>query len=283
MRVIDVLKGCLAATFAAAVFVVLPVTAQAQEKVRPEVGKPLQAASDLLKAGKYKDALAKIREADAAGGKTPYETYMIESMRGSAAAGAREFDTAIKAFEAVINSGKAPAAQQIKIIESLATTYYNNRDYPNAIKWAQRYIKDSGGSGGQVRTLLIQSYFQSGDFAATAREALADIQADEKAGRQPNEEKLLLLANAYLRQKNSAGYVATVEKLLTYYPKKSLWADIISRLQKKPGFSDRLALDVFRLQLATGNLSATNDFMEMAQLAIQAGYPSEGKKVVDEG
>jgi hypothetical protein len=42
--------------------------------MRPEVGKPLQqAGSDLLKAGKAKEALAKVREADAVGGKTAAE------------------------------------------------------------------------------------------------------------------------------------------------------------------------------------------------------------------
>ena len=74
-----------------------------------------------------------------------------------------------------------------------------------------------------------------------------------------------------------------IKKLLNYYPKKSLWADVVSRLQNKPGFSDRLSLDVYRLKFATGNLSSTSDYMEMAQLALQAGYPSEAKKIVDEG
>ena len=256
--------------------------AHAQEKVRPEVGKPLQAAQDLMKSNKFKDALARVREADAVPAKTPYESYMIERMRASAATGAKEGDTAIKAYEAVVASGKAPAADQIKIIEALATGYYNARDYPSAIKWGARYFKE-GGTGGQIRTLMIQSQFQSGDFAASARESLTDIEADEKAGRAPAEDKLLLLANSYLRQKNNSGYIATIEKLLNYYPKKSLWADIISRLQKKPGFSDRLALDVYRLQLATGNLSSTSDYMEMAQLALQAGFAAEGKKVIEEG
>ncbi len=256
--------------------------AQAQEKVRPEVGKPLQAAQDLMKANKFKDALAKVREADAVSAKTPYETYMVERMRASAATGAKDGDVAIKAFEAVIASGKAPAADQIKIVEALATNYYNSRDFAAAIKWGQRYYKE-GGSGGQIRTLMIQSYFQSGDFAASAKESLADIEADEKAGRTPSEDKLQLLANSYLRQKNNAGYTATIEKLLNYYPKKSLWANVISGVQKKPGFSDRLAYDVNRLQLATGNLNTTNDYMEMAQLAIQAGFLAEGKKVIDEG
>lgn len=254
----------------------------AQDAVRPEIGKPLQAASALLKSNKFKEALAKIHEVDSVPNKTANETYLIESMRGSAASGAGDNDAIIRSFEAVLASGKAPPATQLKMIEALAGAYYRARDYAATNKWATRYLREGGGNS-QIRTLLIQSYFQSGDFANSAKESLIDIQADEKAGRTPSEEKLQLLANSYLRQKNTNGYIATIEKLLNYYPKKSLWADVISRLQKKPGFSDRLALDVYRLQLATGNLTATNDYMEMSQLALQAGFPGEAKKVVDEG
>ncbi len=273
-----IVRAAVLASFLAAV---IP-NGYAQEKVRPEVGTPLQAAQDLMKANKFKDALAKVREADAVSAKTPYETYMVERMRASAATGAKEGDTAIKAYEAVVASGKAPAADQLKIIEALATNYYNSRDFVSAVKWGSRYFKE-GGTGGQIRTLMIQSYFQSGDFAASAKESLNDVEADEKAGRTPSEEKLQLLANSYLRQKNNSGYAATIEKLLNHYPKKTLWANVISSVQKKPGFSDRLALDVYRLQLATGNLASTTDYMEMAQLAIQAGNATAGKKAIDDG
>ncbi len=92
----------------------------AQESARPEVGKPLQAAQELLRANRFKDALVKIREADSVGNKTAYETYLIERMRGSAASGAGDNETAIKSFEAVIASGKAPAVDQLKMIEALA-------------------------------------------------------------------------------------------------------------------------------------------------------------------
>jgi hypothetical protein len=52
-----------------------PVFAQAPT-VRPEVGKPLQAAVDLLKARRAKEALAQAREAQAQSDKTPYESYL---------------------------------------------------------------------------------------------------------------------------------------------------------------------------------------------------------------
>ena len=52
-------------------------TASAQG-LRPEVGKPLQQAGELLKAGKAREALAKVREADGASGKTPAEQLWRE-------------------------------------------------------------------------------------------------------------------------------------------------------------------------------------------------------------
>src|SRR5258706_2046373 len=58
--------------------------------VRPEVGKPIQAAIELLKSKKGKEALAKAREAQAVGDRTPYENYMVERVLGQAAATAGE-------------------------------------------------------------------------------------------------------------------------------------------------------------------------------------------------
>ncbi|MCX7175502.1 MAG: tetratricopeptide repeat protein [Proteobacteria bacterium] len=250
--------------------------------MRLEVGKPLQAAQELLRANRYKDALAKVREADGVASKTAHETYLVERLRGSAAMGAGDNPTAIKSFEAVIASGKAPAGDQLKMVETLAGIHYRARDYAASVKWAARYFRE-GGNNPQMRMLLIQSYFQNGDVANAAKEASADIQADAQAGRAPSEDKLLLLANCYLKQNNSAAYLTTIEKLLNYYPKKTLWADVLSRLRTKPGFSDRLSLDVYRLQMATGNLQSTSDYMEMAQLALMDGLANEAKKVVDEG
>ena len=56
-----------------------------------------------------------------------------------------------------------------------------------------------------------------------------------------------------------------------------------ARLQRKLNFSDRLALDTYRLSLATGSMDAANDYMEMTQLALQAGFPAEAKQVLDKG
>ena len=273
---------CIKTVVAGSLLGTLHVGSQAQESLRPEVGRPLQAAQDLVKAQKFKEALAKVRDADAVGGKNAHESYLIERMRIAAASGAGDVDTAARAFDAISGNPKLNSADKLRMIESLAGGSYRAGNYARAMQWSQRYFKE-GGSSSAIRTLLIQSQYLSGDFAGAQRELTTEIQAAERAGSPPPEERIKLLMNAALKQNDTSGYVYAVEKLVTYYPKKEYWVDLLSRLQRKPNFSDRLALDTYRLSLATGSMTKANDYMEMSQLAVQAGHPAEGRQVVDKG
>jgi tetratricopeptide (TPR) repeat protein len=273
-------RGTLAAAALLAAIALVPPPALAQESARPEVGKPLQAADSLFKQKKYKEALAEVAKADAVAGKTPYETYLVQRTRGSIAAAAGEYETAAKAFEATIAVGRSSPADQLKMVQAVAGLHYQAKDYPKAAQWSARYFKD-GGTDPQMRTVLVQSHFLNNDCASV--EKIVGGNGDEKAGRRPTEAELQILANCYLKQKDNTGYVAAIEKLVAYYPKKEYWTDLLNRVQKKSGFSDRLSLDVYRLKLATGNITTANDYLEMAQLALQAGFPFEAKSVVDKG
>lgn len=255
------------------------ITAQAQG-LRAEVGKPLQQAGELLKAGKAREALAKVREAEAVSGKTAAEQLTIDRMKAAAAQRAGEMGTAIAALEAI--AGRVGGAEQGQIAEQLAAAYAQQRNNAKAAEWLAKAV-GAGNNSANVKQL--QSYLQSatGDYAAIARDASAAIAAAERAGRRPEEADLLRLADAQQRTGNNAGYGSTLEKLLLNYPKKDYWSAYLGRLPRKAGFADRFALDVMRLRLATGSLTRTEDFMEMAQLALQAGLPGEGLRIVDQG
>jgi Flp pilus assembly protein TadD len=257
---------------AAAPVVGLTSVAYAADAVRAEIGKPLQEAQKLASSGKAKEALAKLKEADAVGNKSELEKFQIEYTRGSAALSAGDNETAGKAFEYVLNSGKVPAAQAPKIAEALASIYLRAKDYPKAITAIQRVLKDNPNNG-QMRELLTQAYYSSGKF----NEAAKELQGAK------SEQSLQMLANIQLKQNDKAGYVATIEKLAASYPKASYWADLLNRVVGKPGFSSSLNLDVLRLKLALGQLSKPGEYMEMGQLALQTGNPAEALKIVDAG
>jgi len=258
--------------------------AAAQESVRKDVGVPLTEASKLLKAGKAKDALNKLRDAEAVSGRTAAENNAIEGVRFSAAMMANEPDTMVRSFDALKGAGKLSGSQQLQYMEAIAGTYLRNRDSAKALNWAQRYFKE-GGNSPTMKQVLQNAQFASGDMTGAIKDTLEEIAADERAGRAPAKDKLnLLLYAAQKKGDNSAEAVAT-EKLLNYYPDPKLWAQILGGLPQKKSFdSNRYALDLYRLKLATGNMSrGAEDYMEMAQLAAQAGYPEEGKQVVDKG
>ena len=270
----------IAASIAALVLGTVQV--QAQEALRPEVGKPLQAAQELIKAGRYKEALARVRDADAVGGKTASESLMVERMRIAAASGAGDVDTAARAFEVINASSKVSSADKIRMIDSIAGSYYRAREYAKAMQWYKRYFKE-GGASNVNRSLMIQTQYLSGDLAGASKELIAEIVATEKNGGVPPEDRINLLLNAAVKLKDVNAETFALERLVSYYPKKEYWVTLLSRLQSKPNFSDRLVLDTYRLSLATGSMTAANDYSELAQLALQAGSGAEAKQVVDKG
>ena len=256
------------------------LTAAHAQGVRAEVGRPLQQASEYLKAGKAKEALAKVREAEGASGITAAERQIIDGMKASAAQRAGDTGTAIQALEAL--AGRASGSQLGNYAEQLASAYAQQRNNAKATEWLNKAIA-AGNTGGSIKQM--QAYLQgaSGDYSAIAKDAGAAVSNAEQAGRRPEEGDLLRLADAQQRTGNTAGYVVTLEKLLSYYPKKDYWNAYLSRLPRKAGFADRFALDLMRLRLASGTLSKTEDYMEMAQLSLQAALPAEARRVADQG
>ena len=117
--------------------------------------------------------------------------------------------SAAKAYEALAGSGKLAAGDKLKMVESIAGGYYRNKEYAKAVEWAQRYVRD-GGNSSQMQTLLIQAQYLSGDTAGVTKELMAEIQADEKAGKAPSEDRLKLLMNATARQPEGGGADAFV-------------------------------------------------------------------------
>lgn len=250
--------------------------------VRPEIGKPIQAALDLLKSKRGKDALARVQEADAVPSKTPYEAYLVERVRGQAAAAAGDAAAAARAFEATAASSAASAGERLQFLAASAGQYYLAKNYGRAAELGARYLRD-GGTDKSIRTTYVQALYLSNDFARAARETLTDVQAEEAAGRIPTEMQLQLLTDSYQKQKDQKGYANAIEKLLAYYPKRDYWLNAVYGVAGRAGISDRLGLDLARLKLATGTMQTTDEYMEAAQLSLQAGYPAEAKKFIDHG
>jgi hypothetical protein len=253
---------------------------QVAHAVSAAVAKPLKEASDLVRAGKAKEGLAKLNGVT---GTNSEDNYMLARIRGAAYQSMHADGEAAQQYEAAFATGHVPAGEAGRLATTVAGIYAQQHSNAKAMQWVEK-AKAAGYSGSDLRQ--IQDYVQgnSGDFGQIARDNAAKVQAAEAAGRRPDEDDLLRLADAYRHTNNKVGDLGVKEKLVLNYPSNKQYSSIyLADLPGKPGFSSRFSLDLLRLRLASGNLTAAGDYMEMGQLLLQAQLPAEAKMAVDKG
>jgi hypothetical protein len=112
-------------------------------------------------------------------------------------------------------------------------------------------------------------------------EAISDL---ENVGQRPPENLYQLLATCAAKRNDQSAYIVALEKLTSAYPKPENWANLLHQVTAKPSFPEsRLGLDIFRVQVAIGELTKADQYMAFAEMAMQAGLPAEAKAVLDKG
>lgn len=251
--------------------------------VRPEAAKPLSAAQEALRAGNAKDALARLAEAEALPGLTPYEQYLIRRMKAPASYSAGEQAQALALFEGLIDDPLLPPADRRLMTETTVKVALQQKDFARAARWMKVYF-DGGGTDAELRRLYPQVLSVAGDHAGAAAGFQAQVAAEEAAGRAPVENLLVMLASAQGKAGDEAGYLVTLEKLAAVTGKADYWNELIGRTVARGGFAkERLQLDVYRLRRAVGVALNAGELGDMAHRANQAGFPAEAQRLLDEG
>jgi len=267
---------------AALILAAAQVGAAEKQTVSAAVGKPLQEAQKALEAKDYGAAQKALAEAAGAGKLSPYEAYVVARLKAAAAVGQGDYKSAALAYETVLASSALPPEDKMSTLEGYVKLVYASKDYAKTADAVQKY-RAAGGNNGEVLGLLPQALYLAGKYKEAGVELTKVVTDMERAGKQPSAVQLQLLASIALKQNDMVGYTAALERIVAATPKKEYWLDLIIRTAQKPGFSDRLTLDTYRIRRATGTLERANDFSEAAQLALQAGFPGEAKSFVDEG
>jgi len=247
-----------------------------------KVGKILKDVQEDIKNKKYSDAITKLKDADGTAGKTPYDQHAINDMLGFCYAHTNDYTGAAKAWEAELDDGFTSAADQNQRIRALSVLYYQLKNYDKAIEFGQRALK--GGFGDAETSKLIgQAYYLKGDWKDTLKFEEGLVDASIKAGSNPSNESLQLVLSACVKLDDTACQTKALEKLVTYYPKPEYWQNLLFSLMKETANSDSNTLQAYRLMSEVDVLKSADDFIEMAQLAMDAGSPGEAQKALQRG
>lgn len=254
-----------------------PVEAQTVSK---GIAKTLKSAQDASKARKWSACLSDLRQAESAGGLSPYDSYIINELRGFCAFSSGDSGTAIRAYEANLGSQYATKASMPGRIKSLMQLHYNAKNYGKAIEYGKRAI--SGGfADADINTLLAQSYYVQNDFKS-AKDFTGKLIADqERRGQKPRENALNIYLTSCLKLKDEACTTQGFEKLVSYYPNPDAWANLMDSLFKAG--NEASMLHTYRLATEVGAMRNASDYTEMAQLALEKGLPAEAQAAVEAG
>ena len=174
------------------------------------------------------------------------------------------------------------ADKNIAIANKNTLLSFQNKNYVDCVQWAQRYFKE-GGADIQIRRILSQCYFNISDYVNAAREIQAEMLFADRNGKVLDEDRLNLLLKSYVALNDPNAQSWVLEKLLVTYSKKIYWSSLLTITQRRPDFRKNLSLDVQRLKFATSTLLDPLDYFEMAQNALNLGFATEARSVLDQG
>lgn len=256
--------------------------AVAQGTLRNEVIKPLAAAQEAIKNNQNDQALGLLRDALAVPQLTASEKNMIFRTQAVAALRTQKWTIAMDALESLVTSADVPQADKRPLLESLVNASLQTKDDARVVKWARQYLQE-GGTNPAVHQAMLQSLTTTGQHSEVVSLMLAKIRQDAASQQKTPETELRTLALNYRQLKDDAGYIFTLKQLLSNYPSKAYWAEVIGRMSQQTGLNARLELDLYRLLEQTDNMEDAAEYIEMATLAMKAGLPSEAVRVITKG
>jgi Flp pilus assembly protein TadD len=164
--------------------------------------------------------------------------------------------------------------------------YLQTKNVAKGMEYLQRWLKAHPGDT-DMTAILGQLQYQSGQLKQAMSTFNGLVNSTEKAGQKPKEDWLKIMYRiSYQLNGNSAtldkSTLDVVEKLLLYYPNESYWAALLAGLKTQQN-SDAYSFQLDRLMLSVGTLKDPNEFIEMAQLANNFGYPGEALSVLQAG
>lgn len=226
-------------------FMVTPAEAAA----RAPVAKALQEAIRLAGAGNYAGAKAAVGQAESVGGLTSGDREAIDQVKNYIAQ----------------KSGAAGGKGGL-------ISDYNAGRYSDVIAAGQR-----GGLDAQSMVLVAQAYYLSHNYSGCTRYIRNNF------GSGAGENMLVMLQRCAYENQDNENQRYALEQLVQRTNKPEYWSQLLDTAQGTKGISDHGTLDIYRLKLMTGTIKKADDYMLLAQLALQLGFAAESQAVIQKG
>ncbi|HXW73560.1 MAG TPA: tetratricopeptide repeat protein [Steroidobacteraceae bacterium] len=282
VRVLRALSASAVLVVAAAMYPAAVLAAEKGQQPSAKLAKPLHEAQEDLKAKKYNDAIAKLKEAEGLAGKTPYDQHVINEFLGNAYINTQNYAEASKVMEAEVDDGFTPESEKPQMLRALTELNTALKNYDKVVEYGNRALKVEPGNE-RMRALVGQAYYLKGDYKNSLKFVENDVDSQIKAGQTPKKDTLLLLYSSCQKLNDDNCSTHAMEKLVAYYPQPDYWSQLLGSVRSQTSNNDADLLQTYRLMTEVDVLKTPADYNEMAQLALEAGSPGEAQSVLEKG
>jgi tetratricopeptide (TPR) repeat protein len=245
------------------------------------VAQALSAAQKAMAAKQWDAAMAEIQKASAVEKKTPFEAHQIDEFRGFVLIQQKKYAEAAPVFERMLTSGYLEPGKVDETTRTVATLYFQLKDYGKAATWSKKWLEKNPGNE-EMTLLLGQAYYLQQDYKNTAATMSGLIASMERNGQVPKDNYINLVLSSNVKLDNKEGILDALKKMVRYYPKPEYWTNLLDIYSRKE-HPDRVQLGLYRLMLDTGTLKRAADYVEAAQLAMDAGVPGDAVTFMEKG
>jgi len=265
-----------AITLGSTVVTTAPAVAAAAPAFKiPADNKPLAdavtTAINDAKAGRYAEAIASAKRADAMPGKPQGLGPALHQMIIGWGVQSKDYNTALDEVEKMIAANEGNKNENIKQALSISFAAGN--------KAKQKQYADALGNNldNETRLFIANSLAQAGQYKEALAYAAPALEGNA------SEAALKFKQAVAFKMNDTAGRRTALEQLVASYPKPDYWHDVLQLARNEKGLNDEQTMDILRLRLAVGDVKSDSDYQEIAQQALIAGYPAEAKAIMDKG
>ncbi|MEE4144666.1 MAG: tetratricopeptide repeat protein [Halieaceae bacterium] len=252
--------------------------------LRNNIYEKLAAAQEAAEAKDLNTAAGILDEMIASGGKNALNSYELANVYNLYAFihySREDYAKALKAYENVVAQPDIPIAMEVNTKYTIAQLYFVQEQWQKGINALLDWFAITDSPNANAYVLLSQGYYQTKDYdkaLLNVEKAINMYTADDKL---PKEQWYNLARFLYFEKNDVKNTVATLEKLLTHYPKKEYWVQLSHMYgeQKKEGLQ-LAAMDTAYVQ---NMLDKGTEQVTMAYLYLNAEVPYRAGKVMEKG
>lgn len=249
--------------------------------MREQVYTKLSEAQQFAEANDFNEALKSLQDVEKIRNLTPYEIAQLHNFYAFIHYSREDYQGAIRSYETVLAQPDLPEAIETGTMYSLAQLYSVTEQYKKAEQMLMRWFERVTNPQPSAYVFLAQARYQLNDYRGALEPVRKAIELKESAGEIADESWYGLLRYLYYELEDLPAATKVLEKMVQIYPKKDYWLQL-SGIYGQQDMTEK-QMQSLNLAYVNGYLSRGPEFLNLAQLLMQANIPYRASKVLEDG